>query len=129
VEIVDVRWVVCCPHCGFKTARAHDSRRFRVHDLPTRGRPTTLEWVRRCFVCGECDERSWEVHREIILGRRTHITRHLARSLFRDVDVMSIRELARRHDLPWHYIMTLTSSCGSDSAGSASAPLPDSPHR
>jgi transposase len=39
------------PHCGFKTARVHDTRRLRAHDLPSRGRPTTLEWMRHRFVC------------------------------------------------------------------------------
>jgi len=68
VEIADVRRVVRCPHCGFKTTRVHDDRRLRVHDLPTRGRPTELVWVRRRFVCGECSERHWEDHPEIIVG-------------------------------------------------------------
>lgn len=85
VEVADVRRVVRCPHCGFKTARVHDDRRFLVHDLPTRGRPTTLEWVRRRFVCVECTERHWEDHPEFLLGRRTHVTRRLARQLVRDV--------------------------------------------
>lgn len=110
VEIVDVRRVVRCPYCGFKTTRVHDTRRVLVRDLPTRGRPTTLVWTRRRFRCSECSERFWEDHPEIILGRRTHVTRRLARSLVRDVNVMSIREVARRHQLPWHYIMTMTSS-------------------
>jgi transposase len=110
VEITDVRRLVRCPWCGFRTTKVHDTRRLVIHDLPTRGRPTTLEWVRRRFVCGECTERHWEDHPEIIIGRRTHVTRRLARQLVRDVNVMSIRELARRHDLPWYYIMALTSS-------------------
>jgi transposase len=38
------------------------------------------------------------------------VTRRLARQLVRDVNVMSIREVARRHQLPWHYIMGLTAS-------------------
>ena len=110
VEIADVRRVVRCPHCGFKTARIHDRRRLRVCDLPTQGRETTLIWIRRRFACGDCGERSWEDHPEIILGRRTHVTRRLARQLVRDVQVMSIREVARRHGLPWHFIMGLTRS-------------------
>ena len=110
VEIADVRRVVRCPHCGFKTSRVHDDRRYLVHDLATRGRPTVLEWVRRRFVCAECSERHWEDHPEIILGRRTHVTRRLARQLVRDVNAMSIREVARRHRLPWHFIMSLTRS-------------------
>ncbi|MGH8911329.1 MAG: ISL3 family transposase [Acidimicrobiia bacterium] len=108
VEVADVRRVVRCPHCGFKTARVHDSRRLRVHDLPTQGRFTELVWVRRRFSCGECSERSWEDHPEIVVGRRTHVTRRLARQLVKDVNVMSIREVARRHDLGWHFIMALT---------------------
>lgn len=38
------------------------------------------------------------------------MTRRLARQLVKDVNVMSIREVARRHDLPWHFIMSLTRS-------------------
>jgi hypothetical protein len=108
VEIADVRRVVRCPYCGFKTVRVHDTRKFSIRDLPAHGRPTTLVWVRRRFSCGECGERHWEDHPEIIIGRRTHVTRRLARQLVRDANVMSIREVARRHGLPWHYIMGLT---------------------
>jgi transposase len=108
VEVTDTRRVVRCPHCGFNTARVHDSRRFRVRDLPSHGRPTTLVWVRRRFSCSECGERFWEDHPEMILGRRTHVTRRLARQLVRDVNAMSIREVARRHGLPWHFLMALT---------------------
>jgi transposase len=110
VEIVDTRRVVRCPYCGFRTAKMHDTRRLRIRDLPAHGRPTTLEWMRRRFRCSECDERHWETHPEIILGRRTHVTRRLAGQLVRDVNAMSIREVARRHGLPWHYIMALASS-------------------
>ena len=108
IEITDTRRVLRCPHCGFKTSRVHDSRRFRIRDLPSQGRPTTLEWVRRRFSCSECGERSWEDHPEIVLGRRTHVTRRLARQLVKDVNAMSIREVSRRYGLPWHFIMTLT---------------------
>lgn len=110
VEVADTRRVVRCPHCGFKTASVHDDRRLRVRDLPIQGRPTELQWLRRRFVCGECSERHWESQPEIIIGRRTHVTRRLARQLIRDVNAMSIREVARRYDLPWHYIMNLTRS-------------------
>ena len=110
IEIADLRRVVRCPDCGFKTARVHDSRRYRVRDLPTQNRPTMLVWVRRRFSCGECSGRHWEDHPEIIVGRRTHVTRRLARQLVKDVNVMSIREVARRHDLGWHFIMGLTRS-------------------
>lgn len=33
IEIADIRRVVRCPHCGFKTSRVHDDRRLRVRDL------------------------------------------------------------------------------------------------
>jgi len=64
--------------------------------------------MRRRFSCGNCDERFLEEHPEIVVGRRTHVTRRLARQLVRDVNVMSIREVSRRYGLPWHYIMTVT---------------------
>lgn len=119
VEIADVRRVVRCPHCGFKTTTVHDRRRYQVHDLPTRGRPTTLMWVRRRLCCGECGERGFEEHPEIILGGRTHVTRRLARQLVNDVSAMSIREVSRT-GLPWHYVMGLTLAVvGSDSGGSS----------
>jgi transposase len=108
VEIADTRRVVRCPMCGFRTGQVHDRRRLKIHDLPTGGRATTLVWIRRRFVCGNCDERFCEEHPEIVVGRRTHVTRRLARQLVRDVNAMSIRQVARRYDLPWHYIMTLT---------------------
>lgn len=73
VEVADVRRIVRCPHCGFKTTRVHDTRRLVIRDLPTQGRPTDCEWLRRRFRCEECDERHWETHPEIILGRRTHV--------------------------------------------------------
>lgn len=108
VEVIDARRVVRCPHCGFRTGRVHDQRRVTVHDLPTQGRPTTLHWMRRRFECDTCGERFLEEHPEILVGRRTHVTRRLARQLVKDVQAMSIREVARRHGLPWHYLMNLT---------------------
>jgi transposase len=108
VVVADGRRVVRCPYCGFATGRVHDRRRVKIHDLPTQGRATTLEWVRRRFSCDNCDERFLEDHPEIVVGRRTHVTRRLARQLVRDVKVMSIREVARRYGLPWHYLMNLT---------------------
>jgi transposase len=110
VEVADTRRVVRCGHCEFTTAKVHDTRRMKVHDLATQGRATTLVWLRRRFICGNCQERHWEDHPEIVVGRRTHVTRRLARQLVRDVNVMSIREVARRHGLGWHYIMTMTRS-------------------
>lgn len=108
VEIGDTRRVARCGRCGFTTASVHDRRLVRIHDLPTQGRPTTLMWIRRRFVCGNCDGRFLEDHPEIVLGRRTHVTRRLARQLVKDVQAMSIREVSRRYGLPWHYLMGAT---------------------
>ena len=103
VSVEDVRRVSRCPDCGFTTARVHDTRPVRVRDLESHGRPTTLVWQRRRFECGECFERHWEDHPEFILGRRTHVTRRLARRLVADANVMSIREVSRCHQIGWHY--------------------------
>ncbi|MBK5229524.1 MAG: hypothetical protein JJE05_13590 [Actinobacteria bacterium] len=39
VEVVirDLRLVVRCPWCGFKTTKVHETRRVRVKDLPVDG--------------------------------------------------------------------------------------------
>jgi len=110
VEIADTRRVVRCGYCGFKTDVVHDRRSLQVHDLATQGRNTMLVWIRRRFSCANCAERFCEDHPEIIVGRRTHVTRRLARQLIKDVNVMSIREVSRRYGLPWHFIMSLTRS-------------------
>lgn len=110
VSVTDVRRVSRCPDCGFTTARVHDTRPVRVRDLESHGRPTVLVWQRRRFECGECFERHWEDHPEFILGRRTHVTRRLARRLVADANVMSIREVTRRHDVGWHFVMGLVRS-------------------
>ncbi|HDH25825.1 MAG TPA: transposase family protein [Actinobacteria bacterium] len=70
VAVSDLRTVVRCPYCGFLTARVHDRRRVRVHDLPHGGRPTILVWMRRRFVCGNCDQRHTESHPEPVRVHR-----------------------------------------------------------
>lgn len=109
VEVADTRRVVHCPHCGFKTVSVHDRRDVKVVDV-AQGRPTTLVWRRRRFSCDTCRERFLENHPEIIVGRRTHVTRRLARQLVVDVRHLSIREIARRTGLPWHFIMRTVGS-------------------
>ena len=83
----------------------------QVRDLPSGGRPTGAG-VGHAGVSAVANAPNvtGEDHPEIILDRRTHVTRRLARQLVKDVNVMSIREVARRHDLPWHFIMDLTRS-------------------
>jgi transposase len=111
VAVEDVRRVVRCPHCGFRTGAVHDRRRVRVRDLTYGGRPTTLVWLRRRFCCEECGERfTEECHPEFVRNRVTWVTRRLARTLVRDVNRLSIRELSRRWGLGWHFIMGLVAS-------------------
>ncbi|GIU91576.1 MAG: ISL3 family transposase [Acidimicrobiia bacterium] len=113
VVVEDTRRVVRCPHCGFRTARVHDRRRVRVRDLTFGGRTTTLVWLRRRLACDSCGPRFLEDHPEFLIGRVTHITRRLGRTLVRDVNRLSIRELSRHWDLGWHPIMGLVASWSS----------------
>jgi transposase len=102
VLVQDLRTVVRCPYCGFLTARVHDRRRVKVHDLPHGGRPTTLVWLRRRFVCRHCGERHTESHPEI----RNKVTRRLARQLVRDAEAMTIKATANRYGLSWWLVMS-----------------------
>jgi transposase len=101
VEVADTQSVKRCPTCGARTATVHETRRRRVRDLPSLGRPTTLVVQVRRYQCGECDRRFTPEHPELA-GK---ITRRLARTLVSDVRKLTIRELARRHRLGWHLIM------------------------
>ena len=113
VEVASTRSWSRCPHCGFKTRTVHDRRRRKIRDLPVSGRRTTLVWIRRRFVCGNCDERHLECHREFEGG----LTRRLARGLVADAKVMSIRSVVRRHGLDWHLIQALVTSWSALVAG------------
>ncbi len=103
IEVASTRSWSRCPHCGFKTRTVHDSRRRKIRDLPVSGRRMTLVWIRRRFECGNCDGRHLETHLEFEGG----LTRRLARGLFADAKVMSIRAVVRRHGLHWHLIQDL----------------------
>lgn len=103
VVVIDMRTVVRCPACGYRTTSVHETRPTRVRDLPGRGQRTTLIWLRRRFECTNCGTRHTEDHPEIE-GR---LTRRLARQLIIDARVMTIRELGRRHHLAWATIMGL----------------------
>jgi len=101
VEVADTQSVKRCPACGARTATVHETRRRRVRDLPSLGRPTTLVVQVHRYQCAECDRRFTPEHPELA-GK---ITRRLARTLVSDVRKLTIRELARRHRLGWHLIM------------------------
>ena len=64
VVVESSAWRLRCPHCGFWCRRVHDWREKRVLDLSVSGRPATLRWRRRRFVCGGCGERHLETHPE-----------------------------------------------------------------
>ncbi len=100
VAIRDLRSVVRCAWCGFKTSNVHETRRVKIKDLPQGGRPTTL-WLRRRFECESCGERHTERH-PAIEGK---LTARLARAVVRDARHLSILEVSRRHGLSWHTVM------------------------
>ena len=92
-----------CPHCGFRCHRVHDTREREVRDLEVSGRRAALVWVRRRFVCGNCDSRWLEEHPEFD-GR---LTRRLAQRLVADAEVMTIRAVVRRHGVSWPSVNAL----------------------
>ncbi len=102
VEVADSQSVKRCPDCRARTRKVHETRRRRVRDLPSLGRPTTLVVQVRRFERG-CGRRFTPEHPELA-GK---ITRRLARSLVTDVRKLTVRELARRHRLGWHLIMSV----------------------
>jgi transposase len=103
VEVASTRSWSRCPFCGFKTRTVHDTRHRKIRDLPVSGRRTTLVWIRRRFVCANCDERHLEHHPEFEGG----LTSRLARQLVADAKAMSIRAVVRRHQIGWHQIQAL----------------------
>ena len=103
VTVQDLRSVVNCPWCGFKSSRVHDVRRVRISDLPMLGAKTTLMWLRRRFSCDNCGERHLEDH-PAFEGK---MTRRLARAIVRDARQLSITEIARRYGFSWSTVMTL----------------------
>ena len=92
-----------CVHCGFKCHRVHDRCEREIRDLAVSGRRTMLVWQRRRMVCDNCDSRWLEDHSEF----DNKLTRRLARCLVTDAQVMTIRAVARRHNLGWHLVMAL----------------------
>ncbi len=103
VAVEDLRTVVRCPYCGFLTARVHDRRRMKIHDLPHGGRPTLLVWARRRFWCRNCGQRHVESHPEF----RGKVTRRLARRIVRDAKDMSIKAVASRYGVSWWQAMRI----------------------
>jgi transposase len=103
VVVRDLRSVVRCPSCGFKVTKVHETRRVKVKDLASDGRPKTLIWLRRRFECDNCGERHSESH-PAIDGK---LTTRLARAIVKDARHLSITEVSRRYGLSWHTVMIL----------------------
>lgn len=103
VVVRDLRSVVRCPFCGFKTTRVHETRCVKVKDLPVDGRAKTLKWLRRRFECTSCGDRHTETHP--MIGKK--MTTLLQRAIVNDARHLSITEIARRYGLSWHTVMTL----------------------
>lgn len=65
VEVADASSVKRCPRCGTRTAKVHETRRRRVRDLPSLGRPSTLVVQVRRFECLDCGHRFTPEHPEL----------------------------------------------------------------
>ena len=103
VVISDLRSVVRCPWCSFKTFKVHETRRVKVTDIPRGRQRVTLIWMRRRFVCSNCGERHTETH-PAIQGK---MTTRATRAIVADARHLSITEVARRYGLSWHTVMSL----------------------
>jgi transposase len=103
VVIRDLRSVVRCPFCGFKTTKVHETRRVKIRDVPRGAQRVTLIWLRRRFCCTNCGERHSETHPAI----KGKMTARLARAIVTDARHLSITEIGRRYGFAWHTVMML----------------------
>jgi len=74
-----------------------------VRDLPYGGRPTTLVWHRRRFICRRCATTTTESHPQIT----GHLTNRLRAALVAEVRDSTVAAAARRHHLGWHQVMAV----------------------
>jgi transposase len=103
VVVRDLRSIVRCPWCSFKTSKVHETRRVKVTDVPRGRQRVTLVWLQRRFECGNCGERHTESHP----GITGKMTTRAARAVVADARQLSITEVARRYELSWHTVMAL----------------------
>jgi transposase len=103
VLITDLRSVVRCPYCGFKTNKVHETRRAKIKDLPRGDQRVTLVWLRRRFSCPNCGERHTESHPAI----ENRMTTRMERAIVKDARHLTIAEIARRYGLSWDTVMRL----------------------
>lgn len=57
VGVETIQATIRCKDCGRKTRSVHQRIPTKVRDLPVLGRPTTLVWARRRFICRACGNR------------------------------------------------------------------------
>jgi len=103
VVVRDLRSVVRCPWCSFKTSKVHETRRVKVKDLARGTQKVTLIWLRRRFECTNCGERHTETHPAF----DKRMTARLTRAIVRDARHLSITEIGRRYVLSWHTVMAV----------------------
>lgn len=67
-----------CPHCGGSILAPHGTRLVHYRDIPTRGKPVTVEWERQRFIClnPDCRKTSADEHPDL------HSKRLMTRRLF-----------------------------------------------
>ena len=103
VAISAVAGWVRCSSCGFKTRTVHQTTKVAVRDRPFGGRPTTLSWHRRRFLCRRCGTTTTETHPQI----SGHLTNRLRATLVAEVRDSTVAAVARRHGLSWHRVMAV----------------------
>ncbi len=103
VMVADLRSVVRCPFCGFKTNKVHETRRVKIKDVPRGAQRVTLLWLRRRLSCPNCGERHTESHPAI----ENKMTTRMARAIVKEARHLTIAEISRRYGLSWDTVMRL----------------------
>jgi transposase len=65
VGVETIEATIRCKDCGHKTRQVHQVKATKVRDLPVLGRPTTLVWARRRFICRSCGSTTTEAHPQL----------------------------------------------------------------
>ena len=103
VSVETIEATIRCKDCGMKTRSVHQRIPTKVRDLAVLGRPTTLVWERRRFICRSCGSTTTETH-PALDGR---LTLRLRRTLIAEVVDSTVAAVARRHRLSWYQVMAV----------------------
>ena len=103
VGVETIEATIRCKDCGHKTRSVHQRIPTKVRDLPVLGRPTTLVWARRRFICRPCGSTTTETHSQLD-GR---LSLRLRRALVAEVVDSTVAAVARRHRLSWYQVMAV----------------------